>query len=190
MASLATWIYLNRNALPPRLISDWRRQLVTVFILNVFITFAVPVISKGGHFGGGLIGLIAAVPLDYLKLGTPAQRRIALVGLIAIPVICIGIVVRSFHFTGPVVRLADAHDDAVRLLREFSRRQELTDPKVAAAAIDSVRNELSNAIQTPVPRAPVWLPSQEERWKEIEPDANKLLRDLTLVRKSLPLRNQ
>lgn len=89
MASMATWLYLNRRVLPPGLVSTWAQQLLMVFVLNVFITFSVANISKGGHFGGGLAGLMAAVPLHYLRFGRPGQRVLAFVGLFALPLLCV-----------------------------------------------------------------------------------------------------
>ena len=89
LASMATWLFLNRRVLPPAVVASGAQQLLMVFVLNVFITFSVPSISKGGHFGGGIVGLIAAVPLDYLRFGRPGQRRLALVALFAIPLLCV-----------------------------------------------------------------------------------------------------
>jgi rhomboid protease GluP len=92
MASLASWLFLHRDILHRRLLDDWRRQLMTVFVLNVFLTFGIPHISKGGHFGGGLVGLVAAFPLDYVRFGNPRQRILAALVLMAIPVACVAIV--------------------------------------------------------------------------------------------------
>jgi membrane associated rhomboid family serine protease len=111
LASLAIWIYLNRQALAPSLIAHWRRQLLTVFVLNLFITFGVANISKGGHFGGGIIGLLVAVPLDYLQFGSSRQRLLALVSLIAIPVVCVAAVLVSFRHTGEKLSYYDLHDE-------------------------------------------------------------------------------
>jgi membrane associated rhomboid family serine protease len=107
LASLVTWIGLNRRVLPPSLIAHWRRQLLIVFVLNLYITFAFANISKGGHFGGGIVGLLAAVPLDYLRFGSAAQRRLALAALIAIPVVCVAAVLVSFRHTGEKIRYHD-----------------------------------------------------------------------------------
>ncbi|HEV3257090.1 MAG TPA: rhomboid family intramembrane serine protease [Gemmataceae bacterium] len=92
MASMGTWLFLNRNALPRALVATWTRQLLIVLALNVALTYGIPGISKGGHFGGGIIGLIAAVPLDGLRWGRGRQRVLALLALIAIPVLCVAYV--------------------------------------------------------------------------------------------------
>jgi membrane associated rhomboid family serine protease len=93
LASLATWLFLNRGVLPPALVATWQRQLFTTFLLNVFLTFSVTAISKGAHFGGGAVGLLAAVPMDVLRFGRGRQKWLALAGVLMIPVICMGAVV-------------------------------------------------------------------------------------------------
>jgi hypothetical protein len=129
LASMATWIFLNRSALPRSLISDWQRQLITVFILNVFITFAIPNISKGAHFGGGVVGLITAVPLDFLRFGRRGQRWLALAGLIAIPLLCVGWLVRSFESSSEKIKRAEKEqqeqvneEQSDREIKEFNNR--------------------------------------------------------------------
>lgn len=86
LASMASWVFLNRNVLPPALISDWKRQLLFVFILNIGITLSIPNISRGAHFGGGLAGLVAAVFVDWIRFGRGPQRAVAILGLAALPV--------------------------------------------------------------------------------------------------------
>lgn len=93
LASMVTWLVLNRGVLADASIAYWRRQLVFVFILNVFITFSIPGISKGAHFGGGVVGLLTALPLDVLRFGRPAARGLAALVLVAIPTACVGAVV-------------------------------------------------------------------------------------------------
>jgi membrane associated rhomboid family serine protease len=106
MASMFTWLLLNRRVLPPALVSMWQRQLLFTFLLNLFITFNVANISKGAHFGGGLVGLIAAIPMDYLRFGNRVQKWVAGVTLALIPVICILAVLRSFRTNGEKIEAA------------------------------------------------------------------------------------
>lgn len=103
MASMATWLFLHRDVLPPALVSSWSRKLSLIFLLNLAATFAVRQISKGGHFGGGLVGLVAAVPMDYLRFGTRGQRWAASVALLLVPALCVGAVLRSFQGSGPEI---------------------------------------------------------------------------------------
>lgn len=116
-ASMMAWIYLNRKVLPPSLISDFRRQFVVVIVLNLAITFGISNISKGAHFGGAAVGLLAAVPVDYLRFGRRHERVLAVIGLVAIPVACIGLMDRSFKsYAGQI----DAFQ-ADREVPEFNR---------------------------------------------------------------------
>lgn len=89
LASMATWLYLNRRFLPRALLGEWRRQLVFIFVLNVALTFGVKAISKGAHLGGGAIGLITAVPLYYLRWGQGWYRVLAGLGIMALPALCL-----------------------------------------------------------------------------------------------------
>jgi membrane associated rhomboid family serine protease len=89
LASMATWLFFNRSVLPQRVVSVWQHQLLTVFVLNAMLTFGVTGISKGAHFGGGAAGLLVAIPMDYLRFGTGPQRIVAVLGLVAIPVVCL-----------------------------------------------------------------------------------------------------
>jgi hypothetical protein len=94
---MATWLVVNRKALPPAMVAAWRGQLLWIFILNAFITFSIPSISRGAHFGGGIVGLLAAIPMDYLRFGSRTQRWAAIAGLVAIPVISISWMMRTLN---------------------------------------------------------------------------------------------
>jgi membrane associated rhomboid family serine protease len=97
LASMLAWVLLNRKALPRALASTWIRQLLIVIILNVFITQSVPNISAEAHYGGGLFGLAAAVPLNYLGWVRGPRRMLAALGLLAVPFVAIGLVIWSFQ---------------------------------------------------------------------------------------------
>jgi len=92
MASMATWVFLNRHHLPGSLVATWKRQLLIVFLLNVFITYSFPIISKAGHFGGGAAGLLVAVPMQYLRYGRGWVRCLAAAGMVAVPVVALAAV--------------------------------------------------------------------------------------------------
>jgi len=85
MASMATWVFLNRSHLPSQLVAAWKRQLLIVFVLNVLITYGIPSISAAAHFGGGIAGLVVAVPLQYVRPGHGWQRWIAVAGVAMVP---------------------------------------------------------------------------------------------------------
>jgi membrane associated rhomboid family serine protease len=93
MASLATWIYLNRHHLPPELAAAWYRQLGIVLLLNVLITFTIPNISAAAHFGGGIAGLAVGVPLHFSRFGrNPLQRSSAALATLVVPLVALGLV--------------------------------------------------------------------------------------------------
>lgn len=94
VASMAAWMFLNRKALPRDLIRQWRGQLIFLLILNVGITLYFDEISKGGHFGGGLVGLVVAVPLHYQRFGRGWRRWVALAGLVPAPMLCLAALAR------------------------------------------------------------------------------------------------
>jgi membrane associated rhomboid family serine protease len=93
MASLATWIYLNRHHLPQELAAAWYRQLGIVLLLNVMITFTIPNISAAAHFGGGIAGLAVAVPLHFSRFGRNSwQRWSAAAAVLIVPGAALGLV--------------------------------------------------------------------------------------------------
>jgi membrane associated rhomboid family serine protease len=91
----AMWIVLNRRHLPGPLVTTWLRQLGIVFLANIFITWQVPNISAAAHFGGGGVGAVTAVLLNYERFGRGWQRFLAILGLVGIPVVLVGVVVRA-----------------------------------------------------------------------------------------------
>jgi hypothetical protein len=91
LASMATWVFLNRHYLPRQLVSAWSRQLLIVFLLNVFIS-NLPGISASAHFGGGIAGLVLAVPLHYARHGPAWLRLVAVTGIIAVPLVALAAV--------------------------------------------------------------------------------------------------
>ena len=57
-----------------------------MFVINAFITFQVPYISKEAHFGGGIAGLLVAFPLDYARFHIGVRRYLAWL-LVPLPVL-------------------------------------------------------------------------------------------------------
>lgn len=91
LASLGTWLFLNRRALPPAIVTSMTQALVINLLLNVGITFGVSNISKGAHFGGGIAGLLVAIPLDYVAFVRGFRRALAIAGVLAVPVLSLSI---------------------------------------------------------------------------------------------------
>jgi membrane associated rhomboid family serine protease len=88
MVSFAVWVYLNRHHLPPELVGSWQRSLVSVFIINVIISF-LPDISAAGHFGGGVVGGFCALVLHWQRFGSPLVRVLGFLGLLTVPFLCL-----------------------------------------------------------------------------------------------------
>jgi membrane associated rhomboid family serine protease len=105
MTSMAAWIILNRKFMPPSLVSNWLRQLLLLFVLNIGIGF-VPGISMSAHLGGGAFGAIAAVLLNVHRFGRGAWRWLALATVVALPLVCLQTVAKAMTIDprwGPVI---------------------------------------------------------------------------------------
>jgi membrane associated rhomboid family serine protease len=94
LASMATWVFLNRPYLPAGMAADWMRRILTNAILIVFISL-IPGVSGAAHFGGAAAGLVAAVPLTYSRFGHGWQPLLGLLGFLAVPVALLGWVDQS-----------------------------------------------------------------------------------------------
>lgn len=94
LGAMLAWIVLNRRSLPPPVFSTWLRQLIIVFILNAFIS-TMGNISAAAHFGGGAAGLVVGVFLNWHRFGRSPWRYLALLGLIAVPLVSIGAVIHA-----------------------------------------------------------------------------------------------
>jgi membrane associated rhomboid family serine protease len=126
LASLATWLFLNRSVLPRQLIVSMQRQLIVVFLLNIFITFGVAQISKGAHFGGGIVGLLVALPLDVLRFGRGKQRWVALAALVAIPIICVAAAVMSLNRARDELAVVGFEEEYILPIQEVLREARST----------------------------------------------------------------
>jgi hypothetical protein len=91
MLAEVTWIYLNRASFPAPLEPRRLRLLLTVLVLNIFVS-ALPSISAAGHFGGGLLGVAAAVCLNTQRFAAGVRRWAALAGVFVLPIAPIGAV--------------------------------------------------------------------------------------------------
>jgi membrane associated rhomboid family serine protease len=95
MGAIPIWIISNRRYLPGPLASQMLRQILILLVINIGITYGVPKISASAHFGGGAVGAVTALLLNYRRFGAPLQRRLALLGLVAIPVLCVAAVAEA-----------------------------------------------------------------------------------------------
>jgi membrane associated rhomboid family serine protease len=86
LGSMATWVYLNRNYLPPHVVSAWRGNIMTNVVLIAIISF-LPGVSLAGHAGGGLTGAIISAPLCAARFSPAPQRWLGWLGAAAIVVV-------------------------------------------------------------------------------------------------------
>jgi rhomboid protease GluP len=138
LAAFAGWVLLNRRYLPPAFTSSMLRQLVAVFLLNIFITFAVARISKSAHFGGGLIGLLTAALLNYERFAHGVSRWLLRLAVLAIPLLCFGVLLRTITID-PRWQTAFAQAQLLEARRELQELQDEVLPRVEplqSAAVD------------------------------------------------------
>jgi membrane associated rhomboid family serine protease len=120
LGSMGVWVWLNRRFLPPRLVSDWMRNIMLNVLLIAFISM-VPNVSWEGHLGGGLAGAVLAVPLNYTRFGQGAQRWLGWAGVVAVPVLCVALLYQPAKGDGRLAELAP-DDPQVQRARERFRK--------------------------------------------------------------------
>jgi rhomboid protease GluP len=75
LGSMATWLLLNKNYLPARVVEGLRSNVLTnIFLIAMLSYFMREVVSWAGHLGGGVVGAIVAAPLNLAHFGTNVQR--------------------------------------------------------------------------------------------------------------------
>jgi hypothetical protein len=134
LASLAAWLWLNRDVLRPQILASYWQRLVLVFAINLYITFAVAQISKGAHLGGGIVGFLAAFPLDTLRFGSPVRRLLAAVLLCLLPIVCLAFAIEHLR----------RHEPHVVAFAKSLRLQQ------SRAEIDQFNNEYMDAINAAI----------------------------------------
>ncbi len=87
MTSLITWLLLNRAHMPRPFLNNMLRQLFSLVLLNVFVSF-VPGVSAAAHFGGGAAGVAASILMHGNRYGKGVLRYLATLGLVLFPVVC------------------------------------------------------------------------------------------------------
>lgn len=181
----AVWVIANRRYLPGTLASQMLRQVVIVLVINVAITYGVPNISAAAHFGGGATGAVTAVLLLGQRYGGSLVRRLALLGLVALPVLCVAAVAEAQRIDPRWQRLRVLYvylrarhdtdqllDARLRpLLRQKLKAYSTQEVSDAVADLGKARAVLSNAIDQLQREGPL----HDER---LEEDREKCLRSL------------
>jgi membrane associated rhomboid family serine protease len=91
MIGLVVWVFINRSIIGPQAQSILTR-LVILVIVSIYASY-LPHVSAAAHFGGGAAGLVVAVLLHMQRFGNIFVRLLALAGLVAVPIGCLGVVV-------------------------------------------------------------------------------------------------
>jgi rhomboid protease GluP len=138
LTSLGVWVYMNRSALPPNIVSNWIRNVFTNIILMAIIS-TLPGISWEGHLGGAIGGAVVSVPLNYQRFGRGWQRILGLAGVVAVPLVALALVMdilgpqrTYFAYLNAQDNAAFVHDKvAMPLLRNW--KEDLDKTELTAA---------------------------------------------------------
>src|SRR5712692_9414355 len=90
----AAWVFYNRGHLDPRAFSACNRNFLVNVVLIAFISF-FPGVSWAAHLGGAIAGLAIALWLNYFRWQTRWLRWLQWVGVIVVPAISIGLLIRT-----------------------------------------------------------------------------------------------
>ncbi len=90
IGSMLGWILMNKKYLPPQMASAWTRNILTNIVLIVVISL-LPRVSAEGHFGGGIVGFLVAIPLNLNRFGKGYEKWLGVLGVALIPVLILGL---------------------------------------------------------------------------------------------------
>jgi len=88
VGAVISGVFLNRVHFDARFMAAVTQYLLKVVVVTVLISL-IPGVSWAGHLGGGLVGLVAGALCHFQRYGVTWQRVAALLGLVAIPVLCV-----------------------------------------------------------------------------------------------------
>jgi membrane associated rhomboid family serine protease len=190
-AAYAVWVVMNRRYLPGTMASRMLRQVLIVFLINVAITYGVPNVSAAAHFGGGAIGAIAAFLLHCHRYGGSLQRRLAFLGMVAIPLLCVTAVAEAQRLDPrwKEASIADVYVHARRQAQEIVDKEvlpllgqklkvhSLQEVKDAVADLDKARTVLARGITRLQQVGPV-------QQQELEAKRQEYIQDLERVSSS------
>jgi membrane associated rhomboid family serine protease len=88
IGGFGAFILVNHQYLGVGALAHSRRWLVNTLILVTMFSL-LPGVSWQAHLGGAAVGFVAGVLLNFQRLGTPAQRWAAVLGLLLLPAACL-----------------------------------------------------------------------------------------------------
>jgi rhomboid protease GluP len=106
-AAEAVWAYYHREFLNPRIFAAWQRNFVINLVLLVIISF-FPNVSWAGHLGGAIAGLLVALCFSYSQSQMGLRRWVSLLGVILVPIVSIGLLVRTMKTSAEWARPPNA----------------------------------------------------------------------------------
>ncbi len=89
MASLAAWLLLHRQHLPPPMVSQSLQRLGVLFVINIAVSF-IPGVSWAGHFGGGAVGFVVSCLFVISNRFGRVARWVALTLTVLLMAACVG----------------------------------------------------------------------------------------------------
>ncbi len=91
LTATSVWVALNREHLPPELLSLWTRNFLVNVLLVAFVS-TMEGVSGAGHLGGAALGAVAGGLLNYHRFGSRWQRWLAAAALVGVSAGCVGFV--------------------------------------------------------------------------------------------------
>jgi membrane associated rhomboid family serine protease len=107
-AAEAGWFYLNRQHLPPQLFLAWQRNFIINLLILIYISFGFSGVSWEGHLGGALAGLAVGFFLNRFQFESGPRRWLAVGGVLLVPVLCFGFLLRAMNTNNKWQNLAQA----------------------------------------------------------------------------------
>jgi membrane associated rhomboid family serine protease len=150
LGSMASWLLLNKAHLPPRIVQDWQRQIMTNIVLIAILSF-LPGISWAGHLGGGVTGALIAIPLNMAHFDTGVRRWLGWGGTALAVVLALGLFQAALGRRGDAeVRVMEKASNLIaNKVRNVSVHKEWPgDAKEQAATYRQTKQELEAALVT------------------------------------------
>lgn len=104
MTSLATWLVLHRQHLPPPMANQSLQRLGILLAINVMVSF-IPGVSWAGHFGGGIVGFVVACLFVIAQRFGRMARWVALAATVLLVAACVATVVAHTYRSEQWVKL-------------------------------------------------------------------------------------
>jgi membrane associated rhomboid family serine protease len=92
----AIYLFMNWSHLPSQYAGAWLKSLIINAVLMILVN-NLPNVSGAAHYGGAIGGGAAAFVLTFHRFGNRNQRRLALLGLVFLPVLSVGVLIHAMN---------------------------------------------------------------------------------------------